>query len=272
MQISTVAGAEEQQLRKSMFVNPKKSDASLKAMIFAAGLGSRLQEITKNKPKALVEFNGKPLLQHCVEKLKSAGVDFVVVNVHHFAADIIDFLKRNNNFDIQIEISDESSDLLDTGGGLIKAQAYLDGKESFWAVNTDVFTNIDLHSMRTHHMASGALATLAVRNRDTSRYFLFDEYMTLSGWENTKTGERIETRSKKSLKPMAFSGIQIIRPEFFELCNKKQKFSITESWISLSENHLIKAYCHDKDYWFDLGTPERLAHAEAFTKNGDMKV
>jgi NDP-sugar pyrophosphorylase family protein len=255
-----------------MFVNPRKSESALKAMIFAAGLGSRLQGITKNKPKALVELNGKPLLQLCIEKLKRSGVEYMVVNVHHFAGEIVNFLKLNNNFGVQIEISDESDELLDTGGGLVKAATFLNDGESFWAVNTDVFSNIDLHSMRTHHLASGALATLAVRKRETSRYFLFDEFMNLCGWENIKTGERIESRKAKSVKALAFSGIQIIRPEFFSLCPPKDKFSITKSWIELSGQHNIKAYCHDTDYWFDLGTPEMLALAEDFTRNNNLSV
>jgi NDP-sugar pyrophosphorylase family protein len=176
----------------------------------------------------------------------------------------MNFLEANQNFGIEIQISDETDELLDTGGGLMKARHFFDDRNSFLVCNTDIISNIDLHAMRTHHMASGAIATLAVRQRQTSRYFLFDRTMTLSGWENRKTGEKIITRNNDNLNPFAFSGIQFIHPYFFELCNKSGKFSITKAWIELSENNLIKGYRHDNDYWFDLGTPEALATAEKF--------
>lgn len=239
----------------------------MRAIIFAAGLGTRLQQFTANLPKALVEVNGKPLLQHSIEKLRSAGVEHLIINVHHYASAIIDFLESRKNFGLHIEISDEREELLDTGGGLLKASHFFPGDEPFWACNTDVISNIDLQAMMAHHRASSALATLAVRQRETSRYFLFDSSMTLSGWENRKQGEKRISRDSKPLTSLAFSGIQIIQPDFFKQCPYSGKFSITNAWIELAKTQIIKGYCHDKDFWFDLGTPENLAKAETFLRS-----
>lgn len=235
----------------------------MKAMILAAGVGKRLQHLTKNKPKALVELNGKPLILHCIEKLKTTGVSQVIVNVHHHA-DMLETYLKSRDFGVEIAISDERDQLLDTGGGLEKAAWFLEGSEAFYVVNTDVITNIDLHLLRTHHLASGALATLAVRNRNTSRYFLFDGTHTLCGWENIKTGESILSRPVSGTLAMAFSGIQIVSPQVFSVIHKKDSFSLTRLWLELSSLHIIKAYVHDHDYWFDTGTPETLAGAASY--------
>ena len=237
----------------------------MKAMIFAAGLGTRLQELTTAKPKALVYLNGKPLIQHCIEKLRNTGVSDIIINVFHYPELIIDFVRHNKNFGIHIEFSDESSELLDTGGGLMKAKHFFKGSESFFVCNTDVISDIDLNVMLTHHLASDSLATLAVRNRETSRYFLFDETQTLKGWENRKSSERIvHTADDTPLTPLAFSGIQLVNSDFFKLCKQEGKFSITKSWIELSKHNIIKGYLHDNDYWFDLGTPQALVTAEDY--------
>ncbi len=158
-------------------------------MLFAAGLGTRLRPLTDDRPKALVEVNGTPLLEIAIHRLIVAGCREIIVNVHHFAEQIIGFLKKNDHFGIRIAISDEREALLETGGGLKKAAWFFDDEKPFLVCNTDVLTNLDLQKFYQKHLESGALATLAVRNRPSSRSFLFDETMRLTGWQNTKTGE-----------------------------------------------------------------------------------
>ncbi len=236
----------------------------MKAMLFAAGLGTRLQELTKECPKALVNVQGKTLLQHSVEHLKKNGCNYIVINVHHFAEKILEELKKEAYLGLDIKISDEREHLLETGGGLLKAAKYLDGESPFLAYNVDVLSNINLQALYKQHRASNALATLAVRNRISSRYLLFDQDNTLCGWTNTQTGA-LKT-SKKALKTYqrAFSGIQVINPAIFDLIEQQGRFSITTSYLELATNHHIEAYEHDKDYWFDVGKPERLKAAENF--------
>jgi NDP-sugar pyrophosphorylase family protein len=236
----------------------------MKAMLFAAGLGTRLQELTKECPKALVNVQGKTLLQHSVEHLKKNGCTYIVINVHHFAEKILKELKKEAYLGLDIKISDEREYLLETGGGLLKAAKYLDGESPFLAYNVDVLSNINLQALYKQHCASNALATLAVRDRISSRYLLFDQDNTLCGWTNTQTGA-LKT-SKKALKTYqrAFSGIQVINPAIFDLIEQQGRFSITTSYLELATNHCIEAYEHDKDYWFDVGKPERLEAAENF--------
>src|ERR1035437_430043 len=158
----------------------------MKAMIFAAGLGTRLKPITDNLPKALVPITGKPLLEHTILKLKSAGFDEIIVNIHHFPDQIIDFLKVNNNFGIRIEVSDERDQLLDTGGGIRKAKQFFDNGEPFLVHNVDILSNVDLAELYNQHLRTNSLATLVVSQRDTFRYLLFDNNLRLNGWINEK--------------------------------------------------------------------------------------
>ena len=178
-------------------------------MIFAAGLGSRLKPITNTKPKALAEAGGKTLLQLNIEQLISFGVSDIVINVHHFADKVITFLKRHNNFNININISDETGLLLDTGGGLKKASILLSGEEPIILQNVDIYSNIDYNKMLEYHLENNPIATLAVQNRESSRYLKFNSDRKLSGWINTKTKEEIITRNDSSLSNLAFSGIQL---------------------------------------------------------------
>ncbi|MBI5217508.1 MAG: nucleotidyltransferase family protein [Bacteroidia bacterium] len=239
----------------------------MKAMIFAAGLGTRLKPLTDAKPKALIEINGIPLLEIVINKLISYGFNKIIINVHHFPYHIIDFLKKKKNFNIHIEISDESGQLLDTGGGLRKACWFLQDKHPVLIHNVDVFSDIDLTNLYEAHINSGALATLAVRSRRSSRYFLFDEDLTLCGWENVKTGDREITKfTGAELTPMAFSGIQILSPAFFDNITENGVFSIVATYLRLSANHKIHAYIHDNSFWLDLGKPENLKKAEAYLK------
>lgn len=235
-----------------------------KAMIFAAGRGTRLQPLTDNIPKALVKVNGKPLLGSLIERLKLFGISEIIINVHHFPEQIMDYLKQNNNFNIRIEISDESGKLLDTGGGLKKASWFFNDNEPFLVHNADIITGIDFHDMLKTHKENNALATLAVRNRQTTRYLLFDENMKLTGWENTSTGEKIIKRQGQILNRSAFSGVQILNPQILNLMPDKEVFSLIELYLELCGKEAIKAYNHTDTLWFDIGTKEKLRAAEEY--------
>lgn len=236
----------------------------MKAMIFAAGLGTRLRPLTNDRPKALVEVLGKTLLQHAIEHLKRFGITDIVVNIHHFGAKVLEVLQSNQNFGCNIIISDERAALLETGGGLLKAKAHFKGEEAIVIYNVDVLSNIDLLEMRHYHQENKALATLATRNRESSRYLLFNEHQELCGWTNTKTKEIRHVRLANNLQQYAFSGIHIINPVLLELITQEGKFSITDTYLELATHHKIMAYRHDQDYWFDVGKPERLAAASKF--------
>ena len=239
----------------------------MKAMIFAAGLGTRLQSITSNKPKALVEVAGVPLLEHAILYLKSFGVTEIVINVHHFADQIIKFLQQRNNFGITIHISDESNLLLDTGGGLKKAKHYLQGDEPIVLVNVDIISNLDLNKVLDYHFQEKALATLVVRKRETQRYLVFDTYLNLCGWKNVQTGEVKQSNKRDTANEMyAFSGIHIIQPELLKLITEEGKFSMIDLYLRLAINHHIKAFIDTSDLWFDLGKPEQLTEAETIIR------
>ena len=236
----------------------------MKAMIFAAGLGTRLYPLTLNKPKALVEIAGKTLLQLAIEKVGQAGYNELVINIHHFGDQIIDFLKKNNNFGLSITISDERNQLLDTGGGILNAQPLLVGDEPFLVYNVDVLSNIDLQLFRKYHDERGGLATLAVRDRKTSRYLAFDQSMQLCGWKNIKTGDEISTRNIQNCSLLAFSGIQLIEPSIFKLITETGSFPLIPLYLRLAKDHRIMGY-HDNSFlWMDLGKPDQIIEAAKF--------
>jgi NDP-sugar pyrophosphorylase family protein len=234
----------------------------MKAMIFAAGLGTRLGILTENKPKALVEVNGKSMLEHVVEYLKSFDISDIIINVHHFGPLIIEFIREKNNFGINIEISDESDELLDTGGGLIRASHFFTDGKPFIAHNVDVLSKTNLNEVLELHEQKKALATLVVKHRNTSRYLLCDEEGNISGWRNTKTGEEIKVRPSPVYTEGAFSGIQIIDPKVFLYNKLKGKFSLTNMYLELAKTRTIATYM-DKGLWFDLGRPENIKEAES---------
>jgi NDP-sugar pyrophosphorylase family protein len=234
----------------------------MKAMVFAAGLGTRLQKETRKKPKALVEVGGKPLLQHAIEKLKGEGFTEIVVNVHHFSNLVIEFL-RSRDFGIPVHISDETGKLLDTGGGLKKAAPLLAGDEPVLIYNVDILSNLDLQILVQEYLRSGALAMLVVRKRQTQRYFKFNKEKRLIGWLNKKTGEKkiaIPENFENAVE-MAFSGIQVVSPEIFDLMPAEEKFSMTDFYLELANTHLIKGYFDESEIWMDVGKPEALAKA-----------
>jgi NDP-sugar pyrophosphorylase family protein len=236
----------------------------MEALIFAAGLGTRLKEQTQNKPKALVSLAGKTLLQRAIEHLKSFGFDHLVINVHHFADQVIDFVQSKQSFGIRIDISDERDVLLDTGGGLKKAGQFFEKKEPVLIYNVDVISNLDLNYLREVHKQSKALATLVVRQRETSRYLMFNQEMLLSGWKNFSTGDTIVSREESFSKsnPFAFSGIHIVQPEIFKLIAEEGKFPIIDLYLRLAKDYPIKAFVDTSDLWMDLGKPAQLADAE----------
>ncbi|MBX9853203.1 MAG: nucleotidyltransferase family protein [Cytophagaceae bacterium] len=235
----------------------------MKAMIFAAGLGTRLKPFTENHPKALAVVNNKPLLQRNIEYLKSFGVDEFVINVHHFPQQIISFLKEHDNFGSNITISDETNALLETGGGLKKAAAYLTGDEPFLVMNVDMLTNLDISKMIAFHKANKSLATLAITERTTSRYFLFNKKNELCGWKNIKTNEEKISKKENDFIPKAFSGIHIIEPEIFKLIKREGKFSMVEVYLELCARHTIMGFDHSSDILIDVGKPESITKAES---------
>ena len=241
----------------------------MKAMIFAAGLGTRLKPLTDHMPKALVPVAGKPMLEHVIRKLIAAGCDEIVINVHHFADQIIDFVKANNNFGITIHISDETDMLLDTGGGIKKASSFF--HEPFLIHNVDILSNIDLKSLYEYHLTSGNDATLLVSPRKTVRYLLFDEGNQLCGWINKDT---LQTKPEGFVyqpevqKEYAFSGIHIVSPSLFNYMgeNWTGKFPIMDFYLQTCQEAKLGGYAKEDLQLIDIGKPETLAVAEDFIR------
>jgi len=235
-------------------MNPSSQHTHVKAMILAAGLGTRLKPLTDVKPKALLEINGTTLLEMAVAHLVQAGVKEIIVNVHHFADQVIDFLKQKENFGVDITVFDESGQLLDTGGGLKKAADFFGDGRPFIVRNVDLVSDLDFSKMMGFHLMHSPLATLAVRNRETSRYFLFDDSDQLAGWTNTKTGETLQSRESRGvIRKLAFSGIQIIDPKIFPLITEEGKFSLTGLYLRLAKNEKIICYEDNFSKWKDIG-------------------
>jgi NDP-sugar pyrophosphorylase family protein len=240
------------------------SDSVEQAMIFAAGLGTRLRPLTDNIPKALVEIAGTPMLERVITKLKDHGVRRVIINLHHFHDKIISFVAGKNHFDLDIQFSDESQMLLDTGGGLKKAAHLFDHTKPILLHNVDVLSNLDFGKMMNHHLKKNALATLFVQKRKSSRYFLFDENMRLAGWRNVKSGDEILVRKEGQFSEFGFNGIHIISPEIFKLIKDEDKFSIVPVYLSLAESHYIVGFRDDKTTYIDIGKTENISVAEKF--------
>ena len=228
----------------------------MKAMIFAAGLGTRLGHLTQHTPKALVKFEDKPLLEHVILKLKQIGVKDVIINVHHYAEQIIDFIKKND-FGMNIHFSVEKDCLLDTGGGLKKASAFFDDGKPFFVHNVDVLSDLNFLEMYDFHCRNNVLATLAVRNRETQRYFLFDENDRLCGRENLKTNERVlfsDVSSPENLHRWAFSGVHVVSPQIFDFMPQETVFPIIQLYKNAHKQ--VLAYPHDYGKWKDMGKIE----------------
>ena len=234
----------------------------MKAMILAAGKGTRLKPYTDRMPKALIEVNHTTMLEHQINYLTWFGVDEIIINIHHFPDHIRDFIVQKK-YKIRIEFSDEKDQLLDTGGGLKKASWFFDDDKPFILIGTDIFTNLNLHLLLAHHRKHNALATLAVKKRNSTRDFLVDRNNILCGWKNNLTGEEIVTRTCDSkLTNYGFSVIHVINPGIFELITETGPFTMTSLYLRLAENYHIKVYPHNKDLWFELGRLENLKDAE----------
>jgi NDP-sugar pyrophosphorylase family protein len=235
----------------------------MKAMILAAGPGTRLRPLTDERPKALVEIAGRTLLEITLSRLRAYGIREVIINVHHFADMILDYLKTNHNFGMRIEVSLEEV-LLDTGGGLKKAAYFfledsnrLD--EPFILHNVDVISTIDLHRMAHFHTEKQALATLAVQHRETSRYLIFDEQLQLCGRRSGRNQEIEFVRPSQNAQALAFSGIHVISPRLLAMMSEEGVFSIITSYLHLAaQEERILAFRADEYYWRDLGRPENL--------------
>jgi NDP-sugar pyrophosphorylase family protein len=236
----------------------------MKAMIFAAGLGTRLKPWTDQHPKALVPINRKPLLQRNIEYLQYFGIREIIINIHHFAEQIIDFLNLNHNFGCEISISLESAEALETGGGLVKAAWFFSDQQPFLAMNADILTNLHLGQMIDAHMRDRPLASLAVSDRETSRYFLFDQHKRLCGWQNVKTGENKISFLSAIQVAKAFSGIHIIDPSIFAKNSRTGKFSLVDLYLDLAQSNIIMGYDHTGDLLIDVGKPHSLEEAERY--------
>ena len=235
----------------------------MKAFILAAGLGTRLKPITDSKPKALVEINGIPLIEHLLLKLINHGFNSVIVNVHHYADQVIEFIKSKKSFGIEIEFSKESGLLLDTGGGLKNVKWFFNDNQPFLIHNVDIFSNIDLNELYSYHKDKNSIATLAVQKRNSSRYFLFDKGKNLCGWVNEKTGEtKITRKSSGELYRFAFSGIQVVDPAIFDNMIKHDVFSLVDLYLSIASKHRITYFDHSNSIFVDLGKKENLIEAE----------
>jgi NDP-sugar pyrophosphorylase family protein len=235
----------------------------MKAMIFAAGLGTRFKPWTDKHPKALAMVNGKSLLQRNIEYLQHYGITEVVVNVHHFADQIIEAIEKNNGWGSHITISDERDEVLETGGGLLKARPLLDNDEAFVTINVDILTNLNLKRLLDYHKDYKPLISFGVTGRPTSRYFLFDAYDRLCGWRNKKTGEERIAIAKKELVERAYSCVAIFEPTVFSLIRQRGKFSMVDVYLDLAKEHLILGYDHTGDKLTDVGKPESIVVAEA---------
>lgn len=248
----------------------------MKAMIFAAGLGTRLRPFTDEHPKALLPILGKPLLQWQIEKLREAGISDIVINVHHFADQIRSFLIENENFGCNILLSDETDRLLETGGGLRKAVTLLGYREPILALNVDILSNINLHQLIAAHLPD-TLATLVVSQRDTQRYLLFNKDNYLQGWTNISTGEYRPQKESTTLAKavedgllcrLAFSGMHIISPELFPLMKDyPEKFPIIDFYLNICRQYPIHSFVPNLYKMMDIGKIEQLSAAESFAQS-----
>ena len=256
----------------------------MKAMIFAAGLGTRLKPLTDTLPKALVPLAGKTLLQWQIERLKAAGITDIVVNVHHFPDMIINYLRENDNFGCRIAVSDERDMLLETGGGLRKAKSLLTGirfpepgcpKDPILICNVDILSNIDIPTLLRAYNPD-EMGMVVVSSRDTQRYLLFDYDNRLRGWTNIATGEVRGPLSDNhypiaNTRKLAFSGMQVLNPRIFEVmekvvAEKGEKFSLIDLYLSIAEKEILRAFIPENYRMMDVGKINQLSEAEAFAE------
>ncbi len=226
-------------------------------------MGSRLKPLTDSTPKALVVFRGMPMVERIIRNLADAGVYEIMVNVHHFAGQVVEFLDKLDIDGLSLHISDESDELMDTGGAILQAREFLKEEKDFIVHNVDVFTNLDIGELIRNHREGNTLATLAVKKRPTSRSLLYDGTGSLCGWVHNETGEKRMVRSPSgSLEDFGNTCVQVINAEFLDFFPKTEPRSLTEMYLELAERHMIGAYTHNQDYWYDLGRYNNFIKAD----------
>lgn len=231
-------------------------------MILAAGLGTRLKPLTDHKPKVLLRAGEYTLLEFAIKKLQKYGFNDLIINIHHHGNQIIEYLIEHDNFGCNITISDETNQLLNTGGAIRKAAHFLNDQKPFIVYNADIISNIDLFHLYEYHIETGGLATLVVRRRETSRYLLFDELMQLTEWQNREKGlSKIVRITEKPPKPFAFSGIHVISPAIFNLLPNNEAFSIIDAYLEIARVNRIVGYVDESSLFADAGKPDSLAEA-----------
>ncbi len=230
-------------------------------MIFAAGMGTRLQPFTDNHPKALAQVNGVPLLERNIKYLQSYGINDFVINIHHFGGQILAFLAENDNFGANIEISNESDELLETGGGLLFARRFLENEKTFLIMNVDILTDLNITNFINIHELKGGMVTLAVSDRDSTRKLMFNDKMYLKGWKNLTTNKKTVVGGIFKLRELAFSGIHCVNSEIFTKITRTGKFSIVDEYLDLMKEDIIIGYQHTANL-IDVGKPESVAEAE----------
>jgi NDP-sugar pyrophosphorylase family protein len=235
----------------------------MKAMILAAGLGTRLSPLTDSQPKALVPFRGTPLVERIIRNLSRAGIDHIVVNVHHYAQRVIKFLDSLDIQGTRLSVSDESGQLMDTGGALLKARNYFLEEDYFLVHNVDVITNLELSALIAAHDKGSSMVTLAVKRRSTSRSLMFDVQGDLCGWKHNETGEtKIIRQTGEHLEEYGNSCIQVISRDFFSFFPETSPMNLTEMYLELAVGHSIRSFIHNDDYWYDLGRYENYLKAD----------
>jgi NDP-sugar pyrophosphorylase family protein len=231
-------------------------------MIFCAGLGTRFKPFTDRHPKALALINGKTLLQRNIEYLQSYGITNVIVNVHHFADQIIDAIEKNKGWGSHISISDETAEVLETGGGLLHAKPYFKIGQPFITLNADVLTDLNIHQLLAFHQQQKPLISLAVSDRNTSRRLLFDNANRLCGWKNNENGIEKIAVPMKHLSEKSYDCVAVFEYEVFDLNDFEGKFSLIDLYLNLARQHTILGYHHNAEKWMDIGKPEKISFAE----------
>ncbi|WP_028123540.1 nucleotidyltransferase family protein [Epilithonimonas tenax] len=233
----------------------------MKALIFAAGKGTRLKPFTDEHPKALAKVNGVPLLERNIKYLQGFGINDFVINIHHFGGQILAFLAENDNFGANIEISNEHEELLETGGGLLFAKKFLENEKSFLIMNVDILTDLNITNFIRLHETKGAMITLAVSDRDSSRKLMFNDKMFLKGWRNLQTNKKTVVGGIFKLRELAFSGVHCVNSEIFDQFTRTGKFSIMDEYMDLMKEDIIVGYQHTSNL-VDVGRPESIVEAE----------
>jgi NDP-sugar pyrophosphorylase family protein len=239
----------------------------MKAMILAAGLGTRLRPLTNTKPKALVDIEGHTMLELAIRYLKKHGVHDIVINVHHFPEQIVRYLNDNKAFGVNYSISDETDQLMDTGGALVKASDLLGGSESFIVMGVDVLTTLNLADMMRYHQENDALVTLAVKNRPTSRSLLFDDRLRMIGWQDNSSGQTKGEHASLAKHALGFSVVQIVDPKIFSLITETGAFSLIDLYLRLMKTERIMGYRHDDSIWLELGRADKI---KAITQSNEF--